>query len=586
MLYLLLGYLIILTCLPIKKKRNMILAGVIPIIIFTIFRYGVGADYFSYESIYMGLRDYTYIESLNVYKDIELPFRTIMFMFTSIGIPYHWFNVIISVSVITIVTMWINDNLATAKSVSYGILIFYAAFLFVWSWSALRQGLALAIVVYFFYNRKHDFGMKAKIIATIIASMFHVSALINFIFLFSKKLTKKSLLIMLLGSLLITLIPLDLLFNIIGNLPLVSKISAYLEPRFGFWTFADLVRLGFFVIAFFYYDYFSKDEYGKNLINSFMLGFVIYFAFNAVPIAAGRLNIYTFFLIVIIIPIFLEGYKQLIFKLMAIMFSILFMFKESNTMQLQSGLQSEGYLVPYSNVLNIKQYVFKDYFHERRTYTSRKEEELLDFMEIQNDVAINDIGSHNQYKVAFSEKSKYYGVINQNGEVVHEFKYYRPMYIFDNIMMYYHTQEGVDLYTVYDLDTNESVYFEDVKDTVDMNESAKFQTIRIWDLDPNLLGEDVLSIFKSEDMLSGFRIMHIEDPVPYKIMKVTYFHKDVFVYLDEDYNLLIDDYFYNYALMDDQGFIQLDNDTTTEIYNSLGELIWMSKKHKDYFSLK
>jgi len=349
-----------------NKKKSALIFSLI-LFFLSIFRYGVGADYFVYEFLFERLSTNLFTEIIQGNDPQEILFRLFGSFIKSFGITYQvYLGVIASINLFFVYKVSVKHS----KNPTLSILLYYSFYFFIWTFSGLRQGLVLTIGMYFlleFLNKKQDMYFT---LIVIFLSLIHASALILIVLYFLSKIyfNKSKLIVISVFSILFSLLPLSFIFQIFSFVPLISRLIPYLDIRtslFEVFDFQSFVRLVFLVFALFHYDQFSlKGNDQKKMINIYILSFVIYFFFKFSELTAARLSIYGKFLDVILLTNFFYLYKdkkdKIIYGFTLIILSLLVFVKELDTLEDQSGLRlSNEILTPYTNIFNPEEYYFE-----------------------------------------------------------------------------------------------------------------------------------------------------------------------------------------------------------------------------------
>lgn len=163
-----------------KNKKMAIIFSVIPILIITMFRKGIGTDYYNYMDILEGLK-YN-IPALYGWKKPEALFLVLCESIIRLGIDYQWLF-IITAFVYCIVVFYVIYSMSQNASMSvfllFGTTIYFA------SLNELRQHLGCALLLLsfkFICEKKY----KLFFLFVIVAGMIHVSCfLYAIVFVFS-----------------------------------------------------------------------------------------------------------------------------------------------------------------------------------------------------------------------------------------------------------------------------------------------------------------------------------------------------------------------------------------------------------------
>ena len=317
MFYLAFIYLILLVYIGknFSNKTRFALAA-FPLLLIAIIRFGLGADYFSYEYIYMSLSTMSFLDSLKSFTNIEPIFKLIMYVFVSLKIPYHLFIAITSSFIILVNLKWLMNNcMDNSNRYEMSVLLQFSMLYIYWSLSALRQGIVLVAMLYIFFNGKKEYSIQKKIISTFFFTLIHVSAIIVpiiYIFVELFKFNRKRFILFLLFAPLFKYLFGSAIMKAISLLPLLGKVASYANYNsISFVSMPSLMRLGFIFIIIFYYDELvHRFSNSKKMIDFALLGLIGYFYFPVAMVVGTRTTIFSYALIVILLPMVVSLYKK------------------------------------------------------------------------------------------------------------------------------------------------------------------------------------------------------------------------------------------------------------------------------------
>lgn len=339
----------------IASKFKYLLAA-IPLILIIVFRFGYGADYFSYEYIYYMFNQGDLLSSLNANSNIEPLFQIINMLFGRIGFSYHWFSVIYCCAILVLILHWLYE---TSSDFLLSVLLYFSMFFFVWNISALRQGLTIALLLYVFFNKADIFSLKAKIATVVISMLIHQGSIVFVIlYLISKFNWKKSTLaILLFMGIIINLLPVDAIISNVSFFPFQEKILYYIsEGSVSIFSLSSIMRLGFFFLVYFTVDLIDEKDLPKNSVNFILLGYVMYFCLMFADIVASRSAIYGYFMLLLYIPLLVRQSKTTILYKPIVASVLVFVsvsfYKESNSMMAQTGYNKSFLSFNFETILN------------------------------------------------------------------------------------------------------------------------------------------------------------------------------------------------------------------------------------------
>ncbi|GAB0167076.1 EpsG family protein [Lysinibacillus sp. CTST325] len=333
-----------------------------------VFRYGVGPDYFAYEYLYNRLNESPAQEFLYGVDNQEILFRFFGSLLKSVGISYQQY-----ITVIAIINLYYMGKICRkySENPTLSLLIYFCFYYLVWTFSGLRQGLTLAIGVYYLLECLENNKTIKLFITTIILSFIHTSAivLVPLYFIARIDFKKRTLIFLVLASIFISILPMGLLINHLQWMPILDKIipySTFTNSINNIFDFQSIIRIIFLVIAFFYYDAFSqKSEFSKRVINIYIISYCLYFFLKFSELTAARISLYGVLLNIILLTNFYYLYKDKINKLIYIgcllFLSFIYLLKELETLGQLSGLDhADSFQIPYTNIFNKNEHIFKN----------------------------------------------------------------------------------------------------------------------------------------------------------------------------------------------------------------------------------
>ena len=333
-----------------------------------VFRYGVGPDYFAYEYLYNRLNESPAQEFLYGVDNQEILFRFFGSLLKSVGISYQQY-----ITVIAIINLYYMGKICRkySENPTLSLLIYFCFYYLVWTFSGLRQGLTLAIGVYYLLECLENNKTIKLFITTIILSFIHTSAivLVPLYFIARIDFKKRTLIFLVLASIFISILPMGLLINHLQWMPIIDKIipySTFTNSINNIFDFQSIIRIIFLVIAFFYYDAFSqKSEFSKRVINIYIISYCLYFFLKFSELTAARISLYGVLLNIILLTNFYYLYKDKINKLIYIgcllFLSFIYLLKELETLGQLSGLDhADSFQIPYTNIYNKNEHIFKN----------------------------------------------------------------------------------------------------------------------------------------------------------------------------------------------------------------------------------
>lgn len=560
-----------------KNIRNLLVIA--PLILIILFRYGIGADYFAYQHVYEKILVGSFSDLIRYYPDIEIGYKLIMWPFRLLNIPFHVFFVIINTVTLSLIVKWIKDN---SIEFEQSILLFYSMFYFVWVLSAARQGIIMAFGLYFLFNRKVTISWKSKIALILGLALIHKSALFLLIYLLLDKFNwnRKRQAIFMVAMIIVTLLPLSAILQPLQNISITKKIiTKYLSASVKFYDFPGLIRLIFFGTLLWFYDYFKDED--KKVVDRVLYGFSLYFLFKFSEITASRLSIFSFVMIVVLIPIVakrlsLEYHSKIIFKSGVIIFSLLFFVKELNTLQVQAAFNNPQKFVRMPTIFNSS---FDD-FYKRESFVLSTEHATKDL--------INEYKNVDKKKTSYDENLDYlvvqkgvrdYRIIDTEGNYLEDYQFNKEVYLTDGIIIdqRFYKHHFFSNPMVKDLSTQdrsrkemEAAVVKSLKRDNLLYRLEEYQEASINDIPSSLLKH-----YTNKDEIKNIWMSKVSRPFEYYVLRVDYLDQKSYIYLDENKEPMIDLILTYPNPFERTGTVKLAVQNMNFIMNKEGKIIWV-----------
>ncbi|WP_422123913.1 EpsG family protein [Planococcus sp. X10-3] len=357
------------------KKRVSLLIFTSIISLLAFLRYGIGADYFSYELLYFYIEESPFEEFFAESAHGEIGFRLFGSVLKGFGVPYQLYLVIIAT--INMIYVW---KLVKKYSLNptLSLVIYFSFFYFVWTFSGLRQGLTLVIGIYYLLEAIEKNKTLKIILVSLTLSLIHSSALILIFLYFITKInfSKNQLMLLAISGFLMSFLPLNLILPYLTWIPIIENASQYVFDVGGLNSldFAGIVRVLLLIFIFLYYESFSSTSLmNKKILDIYIISLILYFIMQSLgELTAARFSIYGKYLeIIILVNIFYLHKKRinkLIYSYGLIVLCSLYLYKETNTLELQSGLNNSSMYVPYVSIFNQDEYMFNKKSYEILKY--------------------------------------------------------------------------------------------------------------------------------------------------------------------------------------------------------------------------
>jgi EpsG family len=340
------------------------------LILMAIFRYGTGLDYFTYEFLYNRLQ-YSIINEVKYGIDQqEVGFRVIGSLLKNLGFSYQQYLILFSVVTLFFV---IKTCKRYSTNPTLSLLIFFCFYYLTWTFSGIRQGVVIAIGLYFLLRSIEKNSIKSFSVIVLLLTLIHSSALILFVLYFISKIDfkKKTLIVISIASVIFSVLPIGALISKMTWMPFYYRVAPYLNPdtSLNLPDFQGFGRIVFLVIAFYCYDQYSKQsDFSKKVINMYIVSLAMYFILQFSELTAARLSIYGKFLDIIILANLLYLYRKPINKLVYVygIFALCFMYLFKEGTELERGYVEKGgdsFFPSYVNIYNKENFYFEsEYF--------------------------------------------------------------------------------------------------------------------------------------------------------------------------------------------------------------------------------
>lgn len=326
------------------------------------FRYGIGADYFSYMFLYRELRINIIPEIRYGVEKQEAGFRALGSFLKTLGFSYQMY-----LTLFAIITLFFICKISVeySKNPMLSMVVYYSFYYFVWTYSGLRQGLAMTVGMYFMLNAIHKNEKIRFYIVSLLLFTIHSSSLIlliMYVMVVYFPWNRKWIIVTIVLSIAFAFIPFgSIIVFLREDITILQRFPYFLEDPYtlkDLFSFQVIPRLILISIVLFYYNDLAEiSPTMKKIVHIYLLSFVFYFVFQFSELAAARISIYGRILDLIILPNLLylkvgKKERKIIFIGLLILISLYFL-KELNTMKEQSGLVlKEQYLVPYSSIFD------------------------------------------------------------------------------------------------------------------------------------------------------------------------------------------------------------------------------------------
>lgn len=573
MIYLIIPILTIYFLPKVKDEHKFFLLSSL-FLILTAVRYGIGADYFSYGYIYNSINTKSIYHVISWNQKYEPLFKVLFSLFKISGISYGITNATISVLLFIAVLVWIYRN---SNNRTLSLVLYLSMFYFVWTLSALRQGITLVASLYLLFDKK-QYSLKTQVYGIILISLFHYSAFYLLIYvLFNQRVwNKKEMKLLLTISILLSVLPIENIFQAITFLPFRDKLLQYVTlDGYTFLNFGYQVRLAFSVLFILFYDRLEKID--KELLNNILFGFITYFLFSYSPIVAGRLSIYSYVLIIVLIPKILEKIKyNKISNVVILTFAAIYFGKEVMALSKQSGLYDIKAIPTIFSKENYKFDTYNYYVLKKRNLSETDYNQFIEDLKDKEHVGYDD----NLYNfISWNPLINSYSIYNENGELSIKYNVKgKPKVYFDIMTNYYNVDSLLPEYRYIDL-SGKNRSDDQMKQEILNIESENMNLINKEEIlvsnNFDELPSKTKAIIDFPEKLSNVEIYRIEKPFTYHVVKARYYYDTVYIYLDENLDPMIERLFDDLNTFDISRTVHLKAGDRKYHINDTGKIIWM-----------
>lgn len=348
-----------------NKIQFYIYSGIL--FLLSAFRFGVGADYFSYQYLYQVLNTNIFLEITQGIGDQEILFRVFGSLLKGLHFSYQQYIMVIAfISIFFIAKLCLEFSSRPTLS----LFLYYSFFYFVWIFSGFRQGLVLAIGMYvYLWAKRENKGLFAFLVFFILIGVHSSAIMLIALYLVTNfSWNREKLIFISLLSIIVSLLPIGSLLYALPNISIFGSIVNYVPSEYSVTNMLDiqsLARIFFLILGLIFYDsIIKKDKHNQVLMNTYIIGLNTYFLLNSSELVAARISIYGFYLIILVLPeifsLFRVKFDKLVIHILMIIFCVLYFNKELTAMTDNSNLiyfNNSG-LVPYTNIWNINDNYF------------------------------------------------------------------------------------------------------------------------------------------------------------------------------------------------------------------------------------
>ncbi|MBK2404695.1 EpsG family protein [Erysipelothrix sp. strain 2 (EsS2-7-Brazil)] len=430
------------------SKKKFIVAA-LPFVLIIFLRFGVGADYFSYQTIYESIDPHRINESFASLPKIETLFKVLMLAGRAVGMNYHVFSGLLCTGILLVALLWIKDS---SDYFEMATLLYFSTFFLYWNLGALRQVIVIVGSMYVYFNRDRDFDWKIKGLTTALLFFIHGTALIVPIIYIATKIkwNFKIFTIIFILFPLTRLVYTPAFFSIFENVPILSKFLLYSDAEnIKILSVPFLLRFSIFAVTMLHYNKLIESyEKQKSLIDFVILNMLLYFYLPFSKVLGTRVTVFGYYGTVVVIPMILGLYKdKKLYKLafVAILgFSGIQFYNELTKQVKRTGYEYSATRLNFETILQKNYASFNNMYafevqNSELVKVKVKDYQKHKMLTVYTQEALYDPNlAHLSVKFPDSEKVKKgedyltYGIVNEKGQIVElptaksRFKIYGP----------------------------------------------------------------------------------------------------------------------------------------------------------------
>lgn len=421
----------------IKKKTNRSIDFLVllPFFVLPFLRFGVGADYFSYQYLYENLPITSFERFWSAYPGIEIGFKLLLLVGRKLGLSYHLFIGLLSSILSYFVYRWSKRN---SEDLILSMILYYSLFYFAWNLNAIRQGFTIILFFCLVFN-KDEMSFQREIIVVLALALFHASILITIPLLYLRKKEIKPIhfMIILVLGVFFSQLPFAKMILPFKSFKYLGKVYKYVdEINYIFFNFATIARLLLFSFILFFYKLTYKDnnEYENSVIKFYLLGLSLYFFLKPIETIASRTSIYGYYLIILIFALVYEYFKKYNYKLLkfgfiifVFLFTSLGTYKELQGAAIQSGYKYDANGLNFVTIFNYDRFDFYNKFNIIPSIKDSTSTDFESFHETRLDYGKEKQDEEFFIPVSFPDANPRFGIIDNSGNVIEKPKYHsRP----------------------------------------------------------------------------------------------------------------------------------------------------------------
>ncbi|MHB9293980.1 hypothetical protein Holit_03102 [Hollandina sp. SP2] len=344
-----------------KKDESFIFTTVcyLCLLSISVFRFGIGTDYFNYYSIFYFVPESFSGISLQkfIISQIEPGFWAISILIKSLNLPFTYLIAFCSFISLSLIFYTIQKK---SMQKTFSVFIFFANYYMVYIENTLRQGIAMGIFIYALYDFLQTKSFKKYCILILLGCTFHITIIVALCVPLIVRISLKTILN---PIFLFCITLLSLVFSFVVPRLIVLVLSG-LFPRYLSYARKTeinimplLLRLLELVLVYFLTKR-TCHRLGQReimCVKFFIFGCLFYFSLSSISVFS-RLTEYFMFIEIILIPNLMFNLRPNENKLFKIFFSFLFLllfFKDLNSFSYQGNFRSHRVIdYPYVTIFN------------------------------------------------------------------------------------------------------------------------------------------------------------------------------------------------------------------------------------------
>ncbi|CAK7003942.1 MAG: hypothetical protein PETM_00112 [Petrimonas sp.] len=354
-----------------KSKNRLGVILFLLLLAFVTLRYGQGSDYFSYIYLFTSSADTfeTYIKTHDLsYITQEIGFSAISYFWIKI---LHLSPETLSAlfSSVSFFFVWLFIKKYSAKPIT-SLFFFYCTFFLIYPFSAIRQGVCLAIFIYYLIpllqNKKY---IKYYLLSLLLFTI-HYSSIILFIIplvTLVKKYNLSQVFLVSFITFVIGILVYKFLFSFFSALDIIgSKVEAYTTNN-SLDILSLLLRTIIFIPIILNYKLYERNSLRDLFLKIYIFGFFLYFLFMASSLISSRINVFMrYFEIILLVDFLVYVFKRTSNKLISYVyiFSIMSVLYVKNI----SSIIDQG---PYYAQINFYNYPYVSVFNKKKIIETR-----------------------------------------------------------------------------------------------------------------------------------------------------------------------------------------------------------------------